>query len=802
MSDGNAAGLPLRVIVRVDRDLRAELTDASGRALAPARQLGTTPGGGFPLPPANEQLGEQLGELADEQAGAQAGGLAGGQAGEQAGGLAGAQAGAVPGIGAEAEAWSDAALAQALRAIVTRQMRQGSAAHGFARYLFHTLLGDAWWAAIRDRAGGADEIELALCWPADLHLMSRLPWELARLRERGQERFLAEATAPRVAITRMVAGARVAPRPIEHPLRVLFVIGSPATDRDIRPGAEYFGLLRELHAHGHTAQTRVRDRVTPEILEREVTTFRPDVVHFVCHGTPDPAGGGAFLELYDPQTGGRARVGAARLIECLQGDAHGATATPPIVLLSACYSGAPLTADRTAPLAAELVAGGVPIVVGMAGRISDLACRLFTRRFAAALVAGAPLVAASAAARREVLIGVDPARQELDWALPGVFVSEAVPPGHVTATSESNRTAALLIDRWLRRDDVRRMPRRGPAEDQLPAFCGRDRVFDAYYDMLSPRGNTVLALHADSEPERLGKTRTLTQLTAQAVRDGHVPLPLLVEDQNQEWRGPETLEDLAGRLLDSIRYTRELYELDDAGAAPGQLDLALAALAASGPAGAGPGLGAAMDPIIASELARGRQGDALRRALASDLARLRDDARARHRFIAEAGGEVIVLLDEVHRYGADVIAALSLTWLKTSGLGAANHRVPVVLAFSRAGAPPALADLVDPRRKPSYVSPVALSPFPEEDDADMQVYEHVLLHPFLPEDEYLRRPWAFNYDLDDDQVQFMVDSFRKYLRGCPGYFFGRLSLLVHFGREQEFVLPASDEDLLDRLRQE
>jgi len=107
--------------------------------------------------------------------------------------------------------WSEAALAQALRAIVTRQMRQGSAAHGFARYLFRTLLGDAWWAAIRDRAGGADELELALCWPADLHLMSRLPWELARIRERGQERFLAEASEPRVAITRMVAGARAVP---------------------------------------------------------------------------------------------------------------------------------------------------------------------------------------------------------------------------------------------------------------------------------------------------------------------------------------------------------------------------------------------------------------------------------------------------------------------------------------------------------------------------------------------------------------------------------------------------------------
>ena len=746
----------LRLSIRVGHDMEAHLTDGAGDLLAPPRQLGTTGSGVFPLPPDAER-------------------------------------GPGDALPAEDE------LTRALQAIVTRQLREGPGAHVFARYLFDTLIGAVWWAAIRDRAWGAGATELALCWPADLHVMGRLPWELSR----ADEGFLAELSEPRVAITRMVAGARAAPRAIDHPLRVLFVIGSPATDRDIRPGAEYFGLLRTLHARGHAAQTRVRDRVTPDILEREVASFRPDVVHFVCHGTPDPAGHGTFLELYDPQTGGRARHSAALLIECLQAGRR----PPPIVLLSACHSGAPLTADRTAPLAAELVAGGIPIVVGMAGRISDLACRLFTRRFATALALGEPLVEATAAARREVLIGVDPARQDLDWALPGVFVSEAVPPGHATASPASDETAAL-IEHWLRRDDVRRMPRRSPAADRMPAYCGRDAVFDAYYGMLSPRGNAVLVLHADSEPEKLGKTRTLAQLTAQAVRDGHVPLPLLVEDEDQDWRGPETLDELAERLLQSMRYTRELYDLGDE--VPSQLDLVLGQGTESEnsvtreklnfrtPSPLDPRL----DPVVARELERGRRADALRRALAMDLGRLRDDARARHPFIAAAGGEVMILLDEVHRYGADVIAALARTWLKASGLGATDHRVLVVLAFSRAQAPAALADLVDPRQRPSWATPVVLSPFAEDDNADMQVYEHVLLHPFLPEDEYLRVPWTLDYDVGDEaQVKFMIDSFRRYLRGCPAYFYEYLSLLVHFGREQSFVRPASDEDLLAALRQ-
>src|SRR6266581_2000452 len=37
-------------------------------------------------------------------------------------------------------------------------------------------------------------------------------------------------------------------------------------------------------------------------------------------------------------------------------------------------------ANEMAPLAAQLIMGGVPVVIGMAGRVADMTCRLFIRQ--------------------------------------------------------------------------------------------------------------------------------------------------------------------------------------------------------------------------------------------------------------------------------------------------------------------------------------------------------------------------------------------------------------------------------------
>src|SRR5262249_57828645 len=97
-----------------------------------------------------------------------------------------------------------------------------------------------------------------------------------------------------------------------------------------------------------------------------------------------------------PMGAGEEYVTAGQLLDAFGEARH----TPMMVLLSACQtaSGDGGDGDRVnaLPFAARLVCGaaacgGVPVVVAMAGDISDTASRVFTRALAAAIGTGATL---------------------------------------------------------------------------------------------------------------------------------------------------------------------------------------------------------------------------------------------------------------------------------------------------------------------------------------------------------------------------------------------------------------------------
>src|SRR5262249_37483984 len=121
-------------------------------------------------------------------------------------------------------------------------------------------------------------------------------------------------------------------------------------------------------------------------LAATIAWFRPSVVHFIAHG--GYAEGKGFLRLvHDERPTEMVNVYAPTLLENLRAGG----ARPEIVVLNACYSaGAELeeVGQVASPLAVELVAAGVPVVVGMAGAVADRACRLFTRRFYQSLLEG------------------------------------------------------------------------------------------------------------------------------------------------------------------------------------------------------------------------------------------------------------------------------------------------------------------------------------------------------------------------------------------------------------------------------
>jgi len=216
----------------------------------------------------------------------------------------------------------------------------------YGRYLFTTLLGEALWAKIAQKATtqNATFIELALSWAKDengqerdLH---RQPWEMMH---NGTE-FLARVFPHLVTVTRLVAGNALEPRQLGLPPRVLFVIGSKIDDPQIRPGAEYLGLLRQIRSENgaRSIHTRIfctsagpaERKITPSSLRTVVKDFQPDVVHFICHGGFDSAQRRGYLELEaEPGETDKKRY-ADKLLECL----HAGERPPVIVVLSACYS--------------------------------------------------------------------------------------------------------------------------------------------------------------------------------------------------------------------------------------------------------------------------------------------------------------------------------------------------------------------------------------------------------------------------------------------------------------------------------
>src|SRR5262249_21648893 len=102
-------------------------------------------------------------------------------------------------------------------------------------------------------------------------------------------------------------------------------------------------------------------------------------------------------------------------------------ATPPVVVLNACHTAGTHLVQESNSLAQELAERGVPLVVGMSGRVADRACRLFTRCFYEALLKGQDVALVTAEARRRaVRDGNVDACATADWTMPTLFTLENV----------------------------------------------------------------------------------------------------------------------------------------------------------------------------------------------------------------------------------------------------------------------------------------------------------------------------------------------------------------------------------------
>lgn len=691
----------------------------------------------------------------------------------------------------------------------------------FGRHLFDALIGAEVWAEMLDEARQDDFVELGLSWQEhpdghERHL-HRLTWEMMR----GPARFLVEGVskaesgvAKTVAVTRLVAGTRhVSGARTKLPPRILFVVGTSLNESQIRPGAEYMALLRQFKYQQLSPLSRVLQRATPQQITEEVKSFRPDVVHFVCHGGKDPETGAGYLSLELDQAEraegrgeARKRRDAAQLLSMLRdGDR-----LPAIVVLSACFTGGGhagrmLGGHDAAPLAAELVKGGVAIVVGMSGQVSDHACRLFTQQFGASLISGQQLVRATGEGRRAAFVGGPPTGESVDWAFPAVFMAEGVAPDYAPVRADAT-AAARTVAGWVSKYKV----------DRVPVFCSRNEFFDAYYQSFKPGGPATIVAYTEADEKLWGKTRLLQQLAATALREGHVPL--LVTSEINDWQPPRNVGQLCVELLKALGQARGALDL-----APAVGSLLLSSLlevlgrtqhpnirdrvaGLKSDFGAEPGLlfdklMALLDTLNVGDVVTHRD---VKEALQLDLRRLLGEARARHPEIITAHSRVVVLLDEAHRYDK-ALDPLFKELLGDYGLGdSPPELVPVVMALSKGTAADEI--LRDPQDKlRSRIRFLNLPRF--ADDEFMSVYQQVLLHPFNEHvyPDISARAWVFNYDAPPEVIDKHKGRLYKRLRRIPADFNGDnlriFYITIEDARDDGFALPADDEARLAALRE-
>jgi predicted Rdx family selenoprotein len=558
----------------------------------------------------------------------------------------------------------------------------------FGRYLFATLLGDELWDLLNTKAE-AEPIELALSWQKGDVFINRLPWEMMC----GPRRFLAQEV--QVAITRRIVSATKEVSEIAAP-RVLFVVGSDLGTDEIRPGAEYLGLLRSLRNQlGLRLKTHLLLRASPKRLKAAIKGFSPTVIHFICHGQADAKGEVSLKLMKDDNTGPQP-VSANDLFGLLRPEPE--LPLPQIVVLNACYTASEnpeyfLKAGQAAsPIAVRLVEGdehgGVPIVVGMAGQISDQACRLFTRCFYLSLLDGSEIAQATAAGRRLGIIedGLTDPRKSVDWAMPTLFLSEGV------------RKARLQVEPPPVELNWHRIAAEF-APPEYPAFCDRLELFDLYdqlmsnYDALvgdakalpqrAASQMTAIAVYVSKKEnaaeDKHGRTWLLHEFAAQAVLNGH--LPVLV---NNEWirrneQGPpqtftRLIEDLVWAMsetanLFNIAFTADCINLldevrtgkePDASKLPQNVQTIYKKTKDYG------------HPAMVSAAAR------------IDLLRLLDAARLQRPADERSQRKLLLLIDDVHQMDAAADGLLTQL-LSTDGL-----RSPVA---ETAGSPNALSDV-------------------------------------------------------------------------------------------------------------
>ena len=241
--------------------------------------------------------------------------------------------------------------------------------------------------------------------------LPQLPWELLCDPRNGEFLALSRATP----IVRYVELARGEPESeIQPPVRILALAASPEDLPALDVGHERTRLEQALAPWRETGQADLNWLAgqTRHDLQAALQQGPWHVFHFVGHTGSMQTPARAMVVLADEA--GQSTILTGSALSRLLGDARSLR----LAVLNACESAAGDEQDQFAGAATTLVRGGLPAVLAMRTAISDAAAAEFTRSFYGALVAGLPVEAGLAEARKAIYMA---SPGTVEWATPVLY---------------------------------------------------------------------------------------------------------------------------------------------------------------------------------------------------------------------------------------------------------------------------------------------------------------------------------------------------------------------------------------------
>lgn len=213
------------------------------------------------------------------------------------------------------------------------------------------------------------------------------------------------------------------PEPADEPslIRLLVVCASPSGLDPLRAAAEVAALRHDLPEVA--VQTAVLERATRAGLEAALGAHAelPTAVLLIAHGTYDQEIGQGVVAL-ETETGGVDRV-PADLLSAMLLKARRLR----LVALNLCSGADSSHLEPFSGLAQALIGGGVPAVVAMRGRVSDVSAGTFSPELLKGIAANKTVDEAVAAAR--LRISHQPEHTAVEWATPALFLHEGCRQG-------------------------------------------------------------------------------------------------------------------------------------------------------------------------------------------------------------------------------------------------------------------------------------------------------------------------------------------------------------------------------------